>query len=303
MPLLTLHLSNGATPGVTTNDTCKLHLDAEIRTQDVAVKQTRVHIQDRLIFQGNIFPDSVSQVQGKNRMLEYNLQTFNAQGQQNQAESTKEFYVDYLKNAGTAMSVLHCLYSGYRCRYTLGGPGFDPATHKGILREGYYYGKRNTNDSASKFQIGFSPWESNNTPQNLPTLFNNNAPLADYNHSYHILEILDPPPFKLFNIPDTIYVEMPFSIKEEANGNVNGTSIIPVPVDNTKVTTVTNLHCVLLFEKISSGDVHLSTLDGNTPAPNEVYGTKPFLLSDSYGGVKAIDLVLEYTTNNMHSSG
>ena len=294
MPLLTLHLSNGATPGVTTNDTCKLHLDAEIRTQDVAVKQTRVHIQDRLVYHGAIDISQMASFSGGvPRMLIL--------------DNAGNMYKDYAANIDTGVSVVHCLLAGYRCRYTLGGDGFDPTVHKGILREGIYYGKRNINNTSGTIQFGLSHLEGQGAGENLPTdIFDNSSPpnrTAAYNHAYHRFEILDPPPFKLFNIPDTIYVEMPFSIKEEANGNVNGTSIIPVPVDNTKVTTVTNLHCVLLFEKISSGDVHLSTLDGNTPAPNEVYGTKPFLLSDSYGGVKAIDLVLEYTTNNMHSSG
>lgn len=299
MPLLTVHLENSGEPTAPSRDICRLHFESEIRTQDVAVKQTRVHLQDRLIYHGSIDVGAVASQDGNTGR--YRMIKLDPLGDM--------YKDDYLPNIETGVSVVHCIMAGYRLRYTLGGDGYDPAAHKGIMREGIYYGKRNVNDLSFETnapQFGFSHLESGTNGTSLPTDYFNtvtNQINQNYEHPHHIFEILDPPPMKLFNIPRTVYLEMPFSIKEEANGNVNGKGIIPCPVDDTKATTVTNLHCILLFEKMQTGLVKLSQLDGNIPTMNHSFGTRPLLLSNKYGGVKAIDLVLEYTTNNMHSSG
>ena len=322
MPLLTVHLENSGKAGKADNNVCHLHLDADIRTQDVAVKQTRVHINDRLIYAGNATPNAFVHTVNGGQGTVKNLLRYILSGQ---GPPTKDFYGNY-ESTKNAMSVLHCIMSGYQFRYTIDrdAEGYNAATHLPFVKEGYYWGFANTSQELNKhivpgnnnykyLEFGFIDREHPITTGTTATANNVTTTTTEpeaviltttnTDHAYHVFEILNPPPLRLCDVPQTVYLEMPNTIKEEANGNVNGLGLIPCPVDSGKPTTVTNLHCILLMEKLSSGPVHLSKLKGTIPNKNEIFATAPLHLSDKYGGIKSIDLVLEYTTNNMYSSG
>ena len=280
MPLLNLRLTN--TDGT---NKCVVELPHQIRTQEVKVKSTRVHFnhEDHSTTVGNYhnkLPDSSA-----NPSVTYNNHN-STQIEIPTADPLAEFFLPSNLNTGDMVE------------YSL-APTAQPGNLP-LVNPGYYFvelHKDNANGNTVN-TIKFALHSSRNRAENVAAAQRISIDgLAGKSHDHHQFRLVQrmaatdqqrtKSPLK------TVYATMPFFTGFEVTSNIAGGGQVPCPIDVTQPVTESHSHVLLLAETIPQGfTVELFEDDGTTPLN---------LSPDEFNRVSEVNLVLEYSTNNLYS--
>eukprot|EP00935_MAST-01C_sp_MAST-1C-sp1_P002761 g2761.t1 len=267
MPLLNLRLTN--TDG---SNRCVVDLPHEIRTQDMRVKQTRVHYnhEDHSTTVGNYSVHNAD-IQfagtGSTALMAINL-----------TSALAEFFTG-------------CV-TGDMIEYTSA-----VADNQLLLRPGFYFVERTPaagTAGATTVQFAFHSSRARAMDHNGAARVAMNAH-ADTDHDHHQFRLVQriagsdrqrvPPTLK------TVNADFKFFSGYEVTSNVSGGGQVPCPVDTSKPVTESNYNVTLLAEAVpQSFEVELFQDDGITPLS---------LSPTAYGSVSEVNMLLEYSTNNL----
>lgn len=274
MPILNLRLTN-----TDNSNRCVVELPHEIRTQDMRVKQTRVHFnhEDRNnSVTGNFYNGTgITRSNGANTLFTITKATF-------------PLHAFFLTSNLTTGDVIEYSLASTAAQNDL--PLVDPGFY-------FYEGHKDNGDHATllRFALHGSKMraENGNAAGRLTVL--GGVTNAAKEHAHHTFRIVSrahgtdqqrhPSPLK------TVYADFKFFSGFEVTSNVSGGGQIPCPIDTTKPVTESDHHMTLAAESVpSSFTVELFEDDGIQPLK---------LSATEFNAVSEVNIVMEYSTNNL----
>ena len=272
MPLLSLRLTN-----TDNSNRCVVHLPHEVRTQEMKIKQTRVHFNHAKHTEatGNYYAlvnRNSSDVWLVDRQLDIPRTSplatvFNP-------ENTMVGSIVEYSLAPTASAADLPMFT----------PGFYVVDPDGT--------NANTDTASNPYYLV--------TLHNGGDIFASGRRVVSHeqagsNHAHHRFRVVSNSQYTDFErVPSalrTVHVDMPWISGYEITSNVSGGGQIPCPVDPSKPVTESSPHCLLKAESVpASFTCELFADDGVTPLQ---------LSQSAFGSVREVNVLLEYSTNSL----
>jgi hypothetical protein len=272
MPLLSLRLTN-----TDNSNKCVVHLPHEVRTQEMKVKQTRVH-----------FNHAKHTEATGNYYTLVNRTSSDANVQHRQLE------VPRTSALATVFSPANVL-TGSLVEYGLASTA--SAANLPMFEPGFYY---------VDVEFGNASVDTTTYPNFLMTFhiqagnFSATQRILSHvqagsDHAHHRFRVVSNMLYTDFErVPSslrTVHVDMPWISGYEITSNVSGGGQIPCPVDPSKPVTESSPHCLLKAESVpASFTCELFADDGVTPLQ---------LSQTAFGSVREVNVLLEYSTNSL----
>ena len=270
MPLLSLRLTN-------TNNTnkCVVELPHEVRTQEMKVKQTRVHF------------NHAKHVEA----------TGNFYALVNRAASPLDIHRKIIIPRTSALAAVFSpanVMTGTVVEYSLAPTA--GAANLPMYVPGYYVvesNKVNANVDPANADYIISLHVQGGTLSSTKRIVSHVQTGSD--HAHHRFRVVSHELGTDFErVPSalrTVHVDMPWISGYEITSNVSGGGQIPCPVDPSQPVTESSPHCLLKAESVpASFTCELFEDDGMTPLK---------LSQTAFGSVREVNVVLEYSTNSL----
>ena len=272
MPLLSLRLSN--TDG---SNKCVVALPHEVRTQEMKIKQTRVHFNH-----------------AKHTEVTGNYYALMNRASADANVANKLLEVPRTSALATVFSPANVM-SGSLVEYSLAPTA--GAADLPMFEPGFYMvDSEKENASADTttyptFQVSFHVQKTNYISSQRIHSHVDGA----RDHTHHRFRVVSHELGTDFErAPSalrTVHVDMPWISGYEITSNVSGGGQIPCPVDPSKPVTESSQHCLLKAESVpASFTCELFADDGMTPLK---------LSQTAFGSVREVNVLLEYSTNSL----
>ena len=271
MPLLSLRLTN-------TNNTnkCVVELPHEVRTQEMKVKQTRVHFNH-----------------AKHAEATGNFYALVTRTGSSTTEQHRQIIISRTSALAAVFSPANVM-TGTVVEYSLAPTA--GAANLPMYVPGYYVvesNKVNANVDPANADYIISLHVQGGTLSSTKRIVSHVQTGSD--HAHHRFRVVSHELGTDFErVPSalrTVHVDMPWISGYEITSNVSGGGQIPCPVDPSQPVTESSPHCLLKAESVpASFTCELFEDDGMTPLK---------LSQTAFGSVREVNVVLEYSTNSL----
>ena len=271
MPLLSLRLTN-------TNGTnkCVVELPHEVRTQEMKVKQTRVHFNH-----------------AKHAEATGNFYALVTRSGSATTEQHRNIIIPRTNTLAEVFSPANVM-TGTVVEYSLAPTA--GAAHLPMYVPGYYVvesNKVNANVDPANADYSISLHVQGGSLTSTKRIVS--YVQAGSDHAHHRFRVVSHELGTDFErAPSalrTVHVDMPWISGYEITSNVSGGGQIPCPVDPSQPVTESSPHCLLKAESVpASFTCELFEDDGMTPLK---------LSQTAFGSVREVNVVLEYSTNSL----
>lgn len=273
MPLLSLRLTN-----TDSSNKCVVKLPHEVRTQEMKVKQTRVHFNHAKHTEatGNFYTlvnRTSSEVYLVDRQLD--IPRTSALATVFHPENTMVGTIVEYSLAPTASAADLPMFT----------PGFYAVDSDGT--------NANTDVASNPNYLVTLHFRGEGTFASGRRVVSHVQAGSD--HAHHRFRVVSNRLYTDFErVPSalrTVHVDMPWISGYEITSNVSGGGQIPCPVDPSKPVTESSPHCLLKAESVpASFTCELFADDGVTPLQ---------LSQSAFGSVREVNVLLEYSTNSL----